>query len=77
MRIEVLGIGCVKCKKLYENVSAAAKGLNMDIDIIKTEDMDDILDYGVMMLPALVVDGIVVSSGKVLSEGEIKKIILK
>ena len=75
MKIEVLGVGCPKCKQLIANVEAAVKELNMQVEISKVTDIDKITEYGVMMTPALAVDGIVVSSGKVLSPEEIKNII--
>ena len=77
MNIEILGMGCAKCQKLYENTMAVVKELNINADIIKVEDMDKILDCGAMMTPALVIDGAVVSSGKVLNKDEIKKILSK
>ncbi len=75
MKIEILGVGCPKCKQLTANAEAAAKELNITVDIAKVMDIDKITEYGVMMTPALVVDGTVVSAGKVLSKDEIKKII--
>lgn len=73
MKIEILGIGCPKCKILYENVKKAVKEKSIQAEIVKVEDIDKIMDYGVMMTPALVIDGEVKSSGKVLSSKEIKK----
>lgn len=77
MKIEILGVGCLKCKQLTANVEAAVKELNIQAEIAKVTDIDKITEYGVMMTPALAFDGIVVSSGKVLSKDEIKKIIAK
>lgn len=77
MKIEILGVGCPKCKQLTANVEAAVKELNIQAEIAKVTDIDKITEYGVMMTPALAFDGIVVSSGKVLSKDEIKKIIAK
>ena len=77
MKIEILGVGCQKCKQLAANVEAAVKELNIQTDIAKVRDMDKIIEYGVMMTPALAVNGTVISAGKVLSKDEIKKIILK
>ena len=77
MRIEILGMGCPKCKQLIANAEAAAKELNITAEISKVTDIDKIIEYGVMMTPALAVDGAIVSAGKVLSKDEIKKIILK
>lgn len=77
MKIEILGVGCPKCKKLYENTQAAVKELNAQAEVVKVEDMQKIIDYGIMMTPALAVDGAVVSAGKVLTKDEIKKFISK
>lgn len=77
MKIEILGVGCPKCKQLTANAEAAVKELNIPAEISKITDIDKITDYGVMMTPALAVDGTVVSAGKVLSKDDIKKIISK
>jgi len=73
MNIEVLGMGCPKCKILYENAKKAVEEKGIQAEVIKVEDMDKITGYGVMMTPALVIDGEVKSSGKTLSSEEIKK----
>ncbi len=73
MNIEVLGMGCPKCKILYENAKQAVEEKGIQAEVIKVEDMDKITEYGVMMTPALVIDGEVKSSGKTLSSEEIKK----
>ncbi len=75
MKIEILGVSCYKCKQLTANVEAAVKELNIVAEISKVTDIDKITGYGVMMTPALAVDGSIVSSGKVLNKDEIKKII--
>ena len=77
MKIEILGLGCPKCKQLAVNAEAAVKELNIVAEISKVTDIDKITEYGVMMTPALAVDGTVVSTGKVLSKEEVKKIISK
>jgi len=77
MKIEILGVGCPKCKQLTANAEAAIKELNIAAEISKITDIDKITECGVMMTPALAVDGTVVSAGKVLSKDEIKKIISK
>jgi small redox-active disulfide protein 2 len=77
MKIEILGVGCPKCKQLTTNVEAAVKELTIAVEISKVTDIDKIIEYGVMMTPALAVDGTVVLAGKVLSKDEIKKIISK
>lgn len=77
MKIEILGVGCPKCKQLIANAEAAVKELNMDVQIFKVSDIGKIVEYGIMTTPALAIDGTVVSAGKVLSKDEIKKIISK
>jgi len=77
MKIEILGVGCPKCKQLTVNAEAALKELDIVAEISKVTDIDKITEYGVMMTPALAVDGTVVSAGKVLSKDDIKKIISK
>ena len=77
MKIENLGVGCPKCKQLTANAEVAIKELNIQAEIGKVTDIDKITEYGVMMTPALAVDGTVVSAGKVLSKDEIKKILSK
>lgn len=75
MKIEILGVGCLKCRQLTANAEAAVKELNLQAEIGKVTDIDKITEYGVMMTPGLVVDGRVVSFGKVLSKDEIKNIL--
>ena len=77
MKIEILGTGCFKCDQLMANAETAVKELNVKAEIYKVTDIDKITEYGVMMTPALAVDGNVVSAGRVLSKEEIKKIISK
>jgi len=77
MKIEILGMGCPRCKQLTANAEAAVKELNITAEILKVMDIDKITEYGVMITPALVVDGTVVSAGKLLSKDDIKKIISK
>ena len=75
MKIEILGTGCPKCKKLFENAQEAVKNLGAAADVVKVEDIQQIMNAGVMITPAIAVDGEVKSAGKVLSVDEIKKII--
>jgi len=77
MKIEILGVGCPRCKQLTANAEAAVKELNIAAEISKVTNIDKITEYGIMMTPALAVDGTVVSSGKVLSKDDIKKILAK
>jgi small redox-active disulfide protein 2 len=75
-KIQILGTGCPKCKKLTENAEAAAKMLGIQYEIQKVTDINDIMKFGVMLTPALVVDGQVKSVGKVVSPDEIKKMLM-
>ena len=75
MKIEILGTGCAKCKILEENTKLALAKIGGFHEIKKVEDIVEIMNYGVMSTPALVVDGVVKSSGKVLSVDEIIDII--
>jgi len=72
MKIEILGTGCAKCKKLYENTLEAVKQSGKEAQVSKVEDIKEIMGYGVMSTPALVVDGVVKVSGKLVSPEEIK-----
>jgi len=74
-KIQILGTGCPKCKKLAENAEAAAKALGLDYELIKVTSINDIMAFGVMMTPALAVDGMVKVAGKVPSVEEVKKLI--
>lgn len=75
MKIEILGTGCPKCKKLYELTNEALKETGVQAEVVKVEKIQDIMNYGVMMTPALVVDGVVKTAGKVPSKAEIANLI--
>ena len=77
MIIKILGTGCPKCKKLEENTRQAISSLSGDITIEKVTDLNQIMNYGVMITPALVIDEEVKSVGKVLPPDDIKKLIEK
>ncbi len=72
-KIQILGTGCPKCKKLTENAEKAVQELDGDYEIIKVTDINEIMKFGVMMTPALAVENEVKSVGKVLSTEEIKE----
>ena len=74
-KLEILGSGCAKCNKLYENTEKAAKELGIEYEMEKVSDIEKIMGYGVMMTPALVVDGEVKVAGKVPNADEIKKLL--
>jgi len=75
MKISILGAGCAKCKKLADNAEAAASALGVEYTLEKVTDIKDIMAYKVMMTPALVVDGKVVSVGKAPGADEIKTLL--
>lgn len=75
MKIEILGTGCAKCKKLYENTVEAVKKSGKEAEVVKVEDIKQIASYGVMSTPAIVVDGVVKTSGKLLSPEDIAAIL--
>jgi len=75
IKLQILGTGCPKCKKLAENVEVAAKALGIEYEIEKVTDINDIMKFGVMMTPALVINGRVKVVGKVPSKEGIKDII--
>ena len=76
MKIEILGMGCPKCNMLYENAKKALKEKGIEAEVVKVEDMDTITAYGVMMTPALVIDGQVKTMGKIAGVGQIKDFLL-
>jgi small redox-active disulfide protein 2 len=74
--VQVLGPGCAKCNKLKENAEAAAKQAGVEATVEKIADINVITGFGVMMTPALAIDGEVRSSGRVLSVDEIAKLLV-
>ncbi len=75
MKIQVLGTGCPKCKKLEEMARKAADELNLDYSIEKVSKINDIMAMGVMSTPALAVDGKVVIAGRLPGEAELKEML--
>ena len=75
MKIEILGTGCSKCKTLEEVTKQAVAKIGGFHEIKKVEDIVEIMNYGVMSTPALVVDGVVKSTGKLLSIEEIVELL--
>lgn len=73
MKVEILGVGCSKCHKLYATVTELVKKNSIDAEVVKVEDIKIFGQYGVFMTPALVVDGEVKVAGKVPKEAEILK----
>ena len=74
-KLQILGTGCPKCKKLAENTEAAAKALGIEYEIEKVTDINEIMKFGVMMTPALAVDSQVKIVAIVPSPGDIEKLI--
>ncbi len=75
MKIEILGMGCPSCEKLEKNTEDAVRSAGLEAEIVKVSDMNAIMDYGVTRTPALVIDGVVKSSGEVLNTSKIFEII--
>ncbi len=75
MDIRILGTGCTKCQKLEEETRQAAEEMGLECTIEKVSDLPSIMGYGVMITPALVVDGKVKVAGKVPSREDIKKLL--
>jgi small redox-active disulfide protein 2 len=74
-KIEILGTGCAKCKRLVKNVEKAVADLGIDAEIIKIEDITEIIERGVMLTPGLIVDGELKVSGRVADVREIREIL--
>jgi len=75
MKVQILGMGCPKCKLLEQNAREAARELGIDVEIEKVADSDTIMEMGVMMTPALAIDGNVKSAGKVLTKDQVARIL--
>lgn len=74
-KIQILGTGCPKCKKLAENAEAAAKELGIEYQLEKVTEINEIMKFGVMMTPALAVDGQVKVAGKIAAVSDIKQML--
>ncbi len=75
MRIEVLGSGCARCKRQAQIAERVVKELGLEAEVVKVEDIDAIVERGVMMTPALYVDGVLRSSGRIVEADELKRIL--
>jgi len=73
MKIEVLGTGCANCNKLYQNAVEAVKQSGKEIEVLQVDDIRKIMEYGVLSTPALVIDGVVKTAGKLPKTEEIKQ----
>lgn len=74
-KLAILGAGCAKCQKLAAETERAAQALGLAYELTKVTDLNDIVAYGVMITPALVVDGEVKVSGRVPSQDELKALL--
>lgn len=77
MKIKVLGMGCPRCRALERSVMNSLADLDIAAEVSKVEDLDEIMKYGILHTPALIINEKVALSGRVPSEKEIKDIIIK
>lgn len=77
MIIKILGPGCTKCKTTHNNVLEAIKELGIDADVVKIEDMKEIMTYNVLTTPVLMVDDVALVKGRVADVNEIKKLLTR
>ncbi len=73
IQIKVLGTGCSKCKITYNNVLEALKQLNIEADVIKIEDIEEMMKYNVLTTPVLMIDEVVKVKGRIADVNEIKQ----
>ncbi|PKL84979.1 MAG: thioredoxin family protein [Ignavibacteriae bacterium HGW-Ignavibacteriae-1] len=74
-KVKILGTGCAKCLKMEENTREALKELGYDYSLEKVTDINDIMNYGIMMTPGLVLDEKVISSGKLLNKNQLMELL--
>ncbi len=75
MRVEVLGTGCTKCNKLYEAAKQAVAEAGVQAEVVHVTDLAELMKRGVLVTPALAVDGQIRSAGKLLKSGEVAKLL--
>ena len=75
--VKVLGAGCKSCHEQYENAKAAVQALGLNVEVEYITDMEKVMGYGVMSMPAIVVNDQVVSMGKVLKAADVEKLLHK
>ena len=75
--VKVLGAGCASCHQQYENAKEAVKTLGLSVEVEYITDFSKIMEYGVMSMPAIVVNEKVVSAGKVLKAADVEKLLKK
>ena len=73
MKVQILGTGCPKCEKLAEMVETVMKELGTEAEVVKVTDINEIMNLGVMMTPALLIDGETKSAGRLPSPGELRE----
>ena len=73
--VKVLGAGCKSCHEQYENAKAAVQALGLNVEVVYITDMEKVMEYGVMSMPAIVVNDQVVSMGKVLKAADVEKLL--
>ena len=76
-KIEVVGTGCAKCKRLLANAEQAVRDLKIEADVIKVDDIDEIVNRGIMLTPALFINGTVRAEGRVPDVNEIKRMLME
>jgi small redox-active disulfide protein 2 len=74
-KVQILGAGCPKCRKLFEAAQQAVREAAIDAEVTKVEDINEILKFNVMLTPALAVDGVVKAAGRIPKLEEIKEMI--
>lgn len=75
-KIQILGTGCAKCQQLTANAETAAKELGASFEIVKITGIPEIMKFGVMSTPALAVDGVIKSQGRLLTPAQIKSMLV-
>jgi small redox-active disulfide protein 2 len=75
MKVQILGTGCPKCRKLEANAREALDEMGVEYELEKISDINEIMKFGVMMTPGLAIDGDVKSAGRLLSVEDIKKLV--
>ena len=76
-KIEVVGTGCAKCKRLLANAEQAVRDLKITADVIKVDDIDEIVNRSIMLTPALFINGLVRAEGRVPDVNEIKRMLME
>jgi len=77
VKVEIFGTGCMKCKRMYDNVVEAVKKADLQVEVVKVEELSEIVTRGVLMTPSLFIDGEEVVAGRVPTVNEITQILLE